>query len=334
MPTQLTRAELRRVAAQRPTTVTIGVFDGVHRGHVALLRRVIERAAANGSAAGVVTFHPHPQHVLRPDIPLSYLTSLEDRLSLLTEAGLDIVAPITFTSELSQTDAGDFVRVLVEELQLTELVTGPDFALGRQRGGDIATLRALGEELGFRLTVIDMVRDGGPSGEPDGDHKISSSDIRAGLAAGDIERVNELLGRRFSLHGPVVRGVERGRAIGFPTANIAVGADRALPATGVYATLASIDGRVLPSATNIGVRPTFDDHPAVTVECHILDYDADLYGRDLRIDLVTRLRGEVKFDGVEALRVQLARDCRAARLAIAGAALPSGARSRRAGERP
>ena len=321
MPTQLTRAELRRVAAQRPSTVTIGVFDGVHRGHVALLRRVIERAAANGSAAGVVTFHPHPQHVLRPDMPLSYLTSLEDRLSLLTEAGLDIVAPITFTSELSQTDAGDFVRVLVEELQLTELVTGPDFALGRQRGGDIATLRALGEDLGFRVTVIDMVRDGGPAAGPagdagDADHKISSSDIRAGLAAGDIERVNDLLGRRFSLHGPVVRGVERGRAIGFPTANIAVGADRALPATGVYATLATIDGRVLPSATNIGVRPTFDDHPAVTVEGHILDYDADLYGRDLRIDLVTRLRGEVKFDGVEALRAQLARDCRAARAAI------------------
>ena len=336
MPTQLTRAELRRVAAQRPTTVTIGIFDGVHRGHVALLRRVIERAAANGSAAGVVTFHPHPQHVLRPDMPLSYLTSLEDRLSLLTEAGLDIVAPITFTSELSQTDAGDFVRVLVEELQLTELVTGPDFALGRQRGGDIDALRALGEELGFRLTVIDMVRDGGPAGDNDADHdhKISSSDIRAGLAAGDIERVNDLLGRRFSLHGPVVRGRERGRTIGFPTANIAVGADRALPATGVYATLATIDGRVLPSATNIGVRPTFDDHPAVTVECHILDYDADLYGRDLRIDLVTRLRGEVKFDGVEALRVQLARDCRAARLAIADAALLSGARARRAGERP
>ncbi len=323
MPTQLARAELRRVAPQRPTTITIGVFDGVHRGHVALLRRVIDRAAANGSAAGVVTFHPHPQHVLRPDVPLSYLTSLEDRLSLLTEAGLEIVAPITFTSELSQTDARDFVRLLVEELRLTELVTGPDFALGRQRGGDIATLRALGDELGFRVTVIDMVRDGGPNGGPDGaddaDAKISSSDIRDGLAAGDVARVNDLLGRRFSLHGPVVRGQERGRGIGFPTANIAVGPDQALPATGVYATLASIDGRLRPSATNIGVRPTFDDHPAVTVECHILDYAAYLYGRDLRIDFVSRLRGEVKFDGVAVLTSQLARDCRDARAAIAAA---------------
>ena len=319
MPTPLARAELRRVAPQRPTTITIGVFDGVHRGHVALLRRVIDRAAANGSAAGVVTFHPHPQHVLRPDVPLSYLTSLEDRLSLLTEAGLEIVAPITFTSELSQTDAGDFVRLLVEELRLTELVTGPDFALGRQRGGDLATLRALGDELGFRVTVIDMVRDGGRNTEDDADAKISSSDIRDGLAAGDVARVNDLLGRRFSLHGPVVRGQERGRGIGFPTANIAVGPDQALPATGVYATLASIDGRLRPSATNIGVRPTFDDQPTVTVECHILDYDADLYGRDLRIDFVSRLRVEVKFDGVEALTAQLARDCRDARAAIAAA---------------
>ena len=333
MPTPLARAELRRVAPQRPTTITIGVFDGVHRGHVALLRRVIDRAAANGSAAGVVTFHPHPQHVLRPDAPLSYLTSLEDRLSLLTEAGLEIVAPITFTSELSQTDARDFVRLLVEELRLTELVTGPDFALGRQRGGDIATLRALGDELGFRVTVIDMVRDGGPDGGPnDGPHrdaaadaKISSSDIRDGLAAGDVARVNDLLGRRFSLHGPVVRGRERGRGIGFPTANIAVGPDQALPATGVYATLASIDGRLRPSATNIGVRPTFDDQPMISVECHILDYDADLYGRDLRIDFVSRLRPEVKFDGVEALTAQLARDCRDARAAIAAAAPPPGA---------
>jgi riboflavin kinase/FMN adenylyltransferase len=316
----LARAELRRVAPRRPTTITIGVFDGVHRGHVALLRRVIDRAAANGSAAGVVTFHPHPQHVLRPEVPLSYLTSLEDRLSLLTEAGLEIVAPITFTSELSQTDARDFVRLLVEELRLTELVTGPDFALGRQRGGDIATLRALGDDLGFGVTVIDMVRDGGA--DADADAKISSSDIRAGLAAGDAARVNDLLGRRFSLHGPVVRGQERGRGIGFPTANIAVGPDQALPATGVYATLAAIDGRLLPSATNIGVRPTFDDQPTISVECHVLDYDADLYGRDLRIDFVSRLRGEVKFDGVEALRAQLARDCRDARAVIAAGAPP------------
>lgn len=316
MPTQLARAELRRVALDRPTTVTIGVFDGVHRGHVALLRRVIERAAANDSAAGVVTFHPHPQHVLRPDVPLSYLSSLEDRLSLLTEASLEVVAPITFTSELSQTDAGDFVRVLVEELHLTELVTGPDFALGRQRGGDLEALRALGDELGFRLSVIDMVRDETQDADRRQEAKVSSSDIRAALAAGEITRVNELLGRHFSLHGPVVRGSERGHTIGFPTANIAVGADRALPAAGVYATIARIGDHAYASATNIGVRPSFDDGNALSVECHVLDFDEDLYGREIRIELVARLRGETKFDGLAALQAQLARDCLEARAAL------------------
>ena len=313
MPTELARAELRRVAVDGPTTLTIGVFDGVHRGHVALLRRVIEHAARAGTAPGVVTFHPHPQQVLHPDSPISYLTSLEDRLDLLSEAGLQVVAPITFTSELAQTDAGDFIRLLAEELRLAQLITGPDFALGRQRGGDIPALRALGDELGFRVDVIDLIREQGR----DGDAKISSRDIRTALGTGDIDRVNDLLGRRFSLHGPVVTGFERGRGIGFPTANIAVGADRALPAAGVYATLAHIDGRIHASVTNIGVRPTFDDSDAVSVECHVLDYSGDLYGRDLRIELCRRLRGEIKFGDIEALKTQLARDCDDARAALA-----------------
>lgn len=313
MPTELARTELRRVASPGPTTLTIGVFDGVHRGHVALLRRVIEHAAESGTAAGVVTFHPHPQQVLRPEAGINYLTSLEDRLQLLSEAGLQVVAPITFTSELAQTDASDFVRLLVEELQLAQLVTGPDFALGRQRGGDIDALRALGDELGFRVDVIDMIRDG----QSDQDAKVSSSEIRSVLAEGAIARVNDLLGRRFSLHGPVVTGFERGRTIGFPTANIAVGADRALPGSGVYATLAHIDGQVRESVTNIGVRPTFDDSEAASVECHVLEYEGDLYGGDLRIELVSRLRGEVKFDGIEALKAQLGRDCGDARTALA-----------------
>ena len=209
------------------------------------------------------------------------------------------------------------MRLLSEELQLSQLITGPDFALGRQRGGDLEALRALGAELGFRVDVIDMVREE----QADGEAKVSSSDIRGALARGDIDRVNDLLGRRFTLHGPVVTGFERGRTIGFPTANIAVGADRALPAAGVYATLALIDGVWQQSVTNIGVRPTFDDSEAVSVECHVLDYDGDLYGRDLRISLWGRLRGEVKFDGIEALKAQLARDCDDARaLLVSGVA--------------
>ena len=306
MVTALAREELRRAAVGRPTAVTIGVFDGVHRGHQALLRRVIAIAGADGLASGVVTFHPHPRHVIAPDTDrVHYLTSLEDRIDLILGLGVDCVAPITFTSELATTSAEDFVRALVEELEMRTLVVGPDFALGRQRGGDPETLRALGARLGFRVEMIDLVQDR--------DGKVSSTEIRSALAAGDLERVADLLGRPYSLHGPVVFGFERGQAIGFPTANLAVAPDRALPASGVYATLAHLPEGLAASVTNIGQRPTFDDGPHISVECHILDWNGDLYGEDLRIDVIRRLRAEEKFDSVDALVAQIRRDCDAAR---------------------
>lgn len=308
MVTALARAELHRASAGRPTALTIGVFDGVHRGHQAIIRHVIEAARADGLASAAVTFHPHPRQVIHPDTRIEYLTSLEDRIQLLLAVGLDTVAPVTFTSELAQSDATDFVRALVSEFQMAKLVIGPDFALGRQRGGDPATLRALGESEGFTVQVIDLVHNA--------EGKVSSSEIRSALAAGDIARVNELLGRRFSIHGPVVRGAERGRTVGFPTANIAVGADRALPAMGVYATVAHLPDGLHESVTNIGVRPSFDDGEAISVECHVLDFEGDLYGQDIRIELDCRLRGEVKFDGIEQLKSQILRDCDAARQAL------------------
>ena len=309
MVTALAREELRRAAPHRPTALTVGIFDGVHRGHQALLQRLKQSADRAGLASLVVTFHPHPLQVLRPDEPRQYLTSLEERLDLLRATGLDAVAPVTFTSALAQTDARDFIALLVDELQMARLVIGPDFALGRQRGGDERTLRQLSGELGYEVEVIDLVRDPTAS--------VSSTEIRSALARGDIERVNQLLGRNFSLRGPVVLGVERGRTIGFPTANLALGADLALPAPGVYATIAQLADRPHPAVTNIGYRPTFDDLPALTVECHLLDFEGDLYGTDLRLELTCRLRGEVKFDGPEALRQQIRRDCDAARKVLA-----------------
>ncbi len=306
MPTELARQELRRAAIGRPTALTVGVFDGVHRGHQALLRRVEAIARAEGLAPGVVTFYPHPRQVLFPDEPMRYLTSLEDRLDLLRESGMACVATVTFTSALAQLDAEVFVRLMHEELHLAHLVIGPDFALGRQRGGDAPTLRSLGDRLGFRVSVIDPVRDDGG--------RISSTEIRQALEAGDIGRVNALLGRRFSLHGPVIHGEERGRVLGVPTANVAVGADRALPAYGVYATLAVLDGGApVPAVTNIGVRPTFHGEARPSIECHLLDFSGDLYGRELRLILVERLRSEQTFDGVEALRAQIVVDTLAAR---------------------
>ena len=310
MVTELAREELRRAAPGRPTALTIGVFDGVHRGHQAVLRDVIGRARAEGLAAAAVTFHPHPRQVLRPDLAIEYVTSLEDRLRLLRETGLDAVATVSFTSEFAQTAAGDFVRMLAEEFSLARLIIGEDFALGRQRGGDPGTLRALGAELGFAVDVIDLVPDG------DGTEKVSSTEVRGSLAEGDVVRVAELLGRRFSIHGPVVLGFERGRTIGFPTANVAVGNDRAIPAPGVYATRAILEdgaGEALPSVTNIGVRPTFEDGAPLSIECHIFDFERDIYGTDLRVEFAARLRGERKFGGVDELTAQIAEDCAAAR---------------------
>jgi riboflavin kinase/FMN adenylyltransferase len=330
--TTLAREELRRASLDRPTALTIGVFDGVHLGHQALLRRVQESARRDGLAAAAVTFHPHPRHVVQPDSSVPYLTSLEDRLDLLLASGMDTVAAVTFTSELAQVEAEDFVRTLIEELQLQKLVIGPDFALGRQRAGNPEALQQMCDDLGIGLEMIDFIEDRAIENDaseeraPNPQHKVSSSEIRRALMAGEIGHVNTLLGRRFSLHGPVVLGAERGRTIGFPTANVAVGADLAMPGHGVYATLARLagrghqghlDDRIYHSVTNIGVRPTIDDGEAVSVECHLFDFEGDIYGRDIRVDLVARIRGEQKFDGLDALKAQIAADCDAARELLA-----------------
>ena len=299
--TELARWELRRAALDRPTAVTIGVFDGVHLGHQTVLKHVVESANREGLASAAITFHPHPRQVLRPDLTTEYVTSLEDRLSLIMRTGLDGVATVSFTSEFAQTDAGDFVRLLVEEFNLARLIIGEDFALGRQRGGDPETLAALGQELGYEVEVIELLTN-------DATTKVSSTEVRNALGDGDVTLVSELLGRRFALHGPVVVGFERGRSIGFATANVAIGNDRAIPAPGVYATIAHLESGPMPSVTNIGMRPTFDDGGGLSIECHIIDFDADIYGTDLRVEFVQRLRGERKFDGIDALVEQIGND--------------------------
>lgn len=306
MVTELARSELRRVALGRPTALTIGVFDGVHRGHQIVLKHVVESARRYGLASAAITFHPHPRQVLRPDLTTEYVNSLEDRLSLIMQTGLDSVATVSFTSEFSLTDAGDFVRMLVEEFQLARLIIGEDFALGRQRGGDPETLKALGRDLGYEVEVIELLT--GDSAD-----KVSSTEIRTALGDGDVRLVGDLLGRRYSLHGPVVVGFERGRSIGFATANVAIGNDRAIPAPGVYATIAHLATGPAPSVTNIGVRPTFDDGGGLSIECHIIDFDEDIYGTDLRVEFVERLRGERKFEGIDALVKQIGKDRDAAR---------------------
>lgn len=301
----LSREELARNAAGRPTAVTVGVFDGVHRGHRHLIDALIERARGRGLASAVVTLHPSPVQVLRPDIRVRYLTSLEERVELLRGSGVDAVAPLTFTSEVAELSAFDFLELLHSSLDMQFLLMGPDNAFGRGREGTPVRAAEIAADLGFELEVL-----AAPLATEAG--RISATDVRDALAAGDMARAAALLGRPFGIRGPVVRGAERGRGIGFPTANIAVTPDRALPAFGVYVTRATVAGRTYASATNIGINPTFDGE-LPSVETYILDFEGDLYGRELRIDLLERLRDEMKFPGVEALVAQIATDVEATR---------------------
>jgi riboflavin kinase/FMN adenylyltransferase len=295
-----TEAQLRAWAPGPDTALTIGVFDGVHLGHQAVVARVAEEARKRALTAGVVTLHPHPMTVLRPDIAPSYLTSLDDRIAFIREAGATWVLPLTFTSEVAEVSCEDLVGAFHEHLRMRLIVLGPDAAFGRGAPKDTPERVArMGRELGFDTVRLEPVMH---------DHeRYSSTAVRTALAAGDMERVQALLGRPYRLAGPVVRGFERGRSIGFPTANISVAADRALPGLGVYATMAQVAGRTLMGATNIGRRPTFDEGH-VSIETHLMDFEGDIYGERMELDVMHRIRPEVAFGSVEALVEQIGRD--------------------------
>ena len=296
----LIREELRRAAGGRAHALALGVFDGVHRGHRMLIDRLRAEAAARQLASGIVTFHPHPLSVLRPGAEVSYLTSLETRVEQLRTAGADFVAVAPFTSELAQVSAADFARVLAEEAGLRLLVTGRDFALGRNREGTPERLAEIGLDLGFEVQPIGLLA--GAGGAP-----VSSTRVREALAGGDMAAAAELLGRPFALRGPIVRGDERGRSIGFPTINLGLSPDLALPADGVYVSRTAVEGRSLRGCTNIGVRPTFGGARRV-VETHLLDFEGDLYDRVASVELLRLLRPERTFDGPDALVAQIRRD--------------------------
>ncbi|MBF6600731.1 MAG: bifunctional riboflavin kinase/FAD synthetase [Dehalococcoidia bacterium] len=301
----LARDELARSAPGRASAITLGVFDGVHRGHRHLIAALRQRAMARGLASVVVTLHPAPVQVLRPDVRIAYLTSLEERIELLRATGVDAVAPLTFTSEVAELSAFDFVSMLHDALQMRFLLMGPDNAFGREREGTPARVREIADQLGFEMEVLSA-----PLAAREG--RVSATAVRRALVDGEMELARDLLGRPFAVRGPVVRGHERGRGIGFPTANIAVTPDRALPAFGVYVSRATVAGRAYASATNIGINPTFaDERPSV--ETYLLDFEGDLYGRELRVEVLHRLRGEARFDSVAALTAAIAADVEATR---------------------
>lgn len=291
--------ELARVSPKKDMLLTIGVFDGVHLGHKYLISKLTEVAGQQNLLGGVVTFRQHPQEVLPPHSRLPFLTSLAERVSLLKNEGVETVIVLSFTRELAQLSARRFVSLLKKYLRMKGLTIGPDFALGSKREGNASKLSALGAEMGFSVTVVPPIMLNG--------EVISSTAIRNALSNGDMKRVHNLMGRLFSLHGDVVTGTGRGTGLSFPTANLDVNSGQALPPEGVYATLAYINDQVHRSVTNIGKRPTFGENKR-TVEVYVLDYHGDLYGQELKIDVVERLRSEIQFKSAEALKKQIAED--------------------------
>ncbi|HEX4979055.1 MAG TPA: bifunctional riboflavin kinase/FAD synthetase [Acidimicrobiales bacterium] len=288
------------------TVVTIGVYDGVHLGHRALISRVRHMAAELGAASAVVTFDRHPATVVRPDSAPKLLTDLPQRLELLGSTGVDATLVIHFDAARARESAEDFVsEILVGCLRARAVVVGHDFHFGHNRGGNVAMLQEMGAELGFDVLGISLVADDTPAHEV-----VSSTRVRALLAAGDVAGAAALLGRPHEIRGLVHDGDKRGRDLGFPTANVAVPDEIMLPADGIYAGwYQRPDGVVHPAAISLGRRPTFyeaSDHSLL--EAYLLDFDGDLYGEEARVRFVARLRGEVRFDSVEDLVAQMARD--------------------------
>lgn len=290
-----------------PSNVSIGNFDGLHLGHQALLRAMTDEAHQHGRLAGVLTFDPHPATVLRPHTPQPYLTTVAERLAVVEDVGLDYAVVYPFTVETAGTPAFAFMSQLTESLRMQALWVGPDFALGRNREGDVDALRVLGRGMGFSVHVLDPQVIGGD--------EVRSGRIRQHLQEGEVEIAAQLLGRPYRIDGIVVDGAHRGRTIGFPTANLSVPPGRLLPANGVYATWVILNDQPdirLPGVTNVGVRPSFDSGQR-TVETHLLDFSGDLYACPMMLEFVAHLRPEMRFPTVAALSEQIGRDVAAAR---------------------
>jgi len=303
---------LPRVSPRLPRVVlTLGNFDGVHRGHQAILAAGRATAAATHGQVVALTFHPHPVSVLAPERAPTTIQSLHDRLATLRTCGVDVAVVQRFTKAFAAWEPDAFVTdFLLGSLDVQHVVVGHNVTFGRGRRGTTETLRTLGERLGFGVDAVGPVTVGGVA--------VSSSAIRRLLGAGDVSAAAELLGRRHRLRGRVVAGERRGRTIGFPTANLHVRPGVLLPADGVYAVRVHGTSLFVDGVLNVGIRPTFGEARR-TIEAHLLDWSGDLYGQWIELELVERLRGERRFDGVDALKAQIASDVAAARALLAAA---------------
>ena len=284
-----------------PHAVTIGNFDGLHRGHQAMLGKLRQEAKARGLPSCVLTFEPHPREFFTPDQAPTRLTSLGEKAALIAAAGIDRLHILRFKRELAGLSAEEFVtRALVETLGARYVLVGDDFRFGRQRGGDFSLLHRLGSNLGFVAEALPTVRVA--------DNRASSTAVRLALAAGDLTQASSLLGRPYSISGRVVHGDKLGRSMGFPTANIQLRHNRP-PLLGIFAVeVWGIGALPLQGAASLGVRPTVQEHGRATLEVFLLDYQGNLYGRKLRVDFLKKLRDEEKYPDLDSLIAQIQRD--------------------------
>jgi riboflavin kinase/FMN adenylyltransferase len=278
--------------------ITIGSFDGIHRGHQEIIQRLTAGAHAEKFPAVVITFHPNPALVLGKRENPAYLTSPQERAFYLAELGVDVVITHPFNKQVASTSAYSFIKNLKLHLGMSHLLVGPDFALGRDREGDIPTLSKLGEQFGYQVEVMEPVKIDG--------EVVSSSRIRNALASGDIILATQLLGHPYLVEGEVIPGDGRGRVIGIPTANLNTWSERQLPTSGVYVCQAQINGITYGAVTNVGVRPTFESQSETPqVEAHILDFDQQIYGEHVSLAFLSRLRDEKKFPDIQSLVNQI-----------------------------
>ena len=300
---------LSQVSPSRDTVLTIGTFDGVHRGHQWLFQCLREEAASRDLLAAAITFRNHPRTVLAHGSKVEYITPWQEREALIRAQNVELVVGLNFTHELALVRARDFAGLLVRHLRMRGLVVGPDFALGHRREGDIPTLKALGQEMGYWVWVVEpAVAD---------DQPIRSNVLRQLIDTGGVKAAATMLGRLFSLSGKVAKGDGRGRNMGFPTANLAVEPGLLVPGDGIYATWALVNEERYQSATSIGVRPTFGAGPRA-VETFIMDFDGDIYGKALTLEFVCRLREEQAFSSVSELVKQMNQDIEQARAVLTG----------------
>ncbi len=289
---------------QGPAHVSIGTYDGVHRGHQTILLPLVERARASRCASVLVTFEPNPRCVLDPDHCPQNLTTLDEKTWILEQLGLDQVIVIPFTPQVAAWSPASFMRRLMRGVQVRHLTVGYDFAFGRDRRGDHAFLQRLAARHGFSLSIAAALQRGGAP--------ISSSRIRRLLLLGQVRAAAQMLGREYFVRSAVEHGAQVGQRMGYPTANLKITPNKLLPANGVYAVRVLLDTQAYPAALNVGFRPTFGGN-TLTVEAYLLDYEGDLYGRLLTVLFVQRLRGEKRFPSVAVLQQQIASDVESAR---------------------